>query len=43
MYFRWELSEDGDGDAGRAGLVSRPAGNHPDTPLRQWYGFQQGM
>ena len=36
------LPEDGGGDDGGAGLVSGPAGDNPDVPLRQRHGLQQG-
>ena len=32
----------GGGDAGGAGLVSGPAGDHPDPPVRVRHGQQQG-
>lgn len=39
---RWGIPETGHGDDGGVGLVSGPAGNHPDVPLCQWHGLQQG-
>lgn len=36
------VPEAGCGDHGGAGLVSGSAGNHPDVPLRQRHGLQQG-
>lgn len=39
---RWVLPEAGYGDHGGAGLVSGPVGDHPDVPVCQRHGFQQG-
>ena len=36
------LRADRHGDAGRAGLVPRPAGDDPDPPVRLRHGLQQG-
>lgn len=39
---RWVLPETGYGNHGGAGLVSGPVGDHPDLPVCQWHGLQQG-
>lgn len=39
---RWVLPEAGYGNHGGAGLVSGPVGDHPDLPVCQWHGLQQG-
>ena len=39
---RWGVPEAGHGDDGGVGLVSGPAGDHPDLPLCQRHGLQQG-
>ncbi len=39
---RWGVPEAGHGDDGGVGLVSGPAGDHPDLSLCQRHGLQQG-
>lgn len=39
--YRWDLHQGGTGDPGGAGLVPRPAGDHPDPSLRLRHGFLQ--
>ena len=40
--FRRELPADVSGDAGGAGLVPGPAGDHPDPQISVGHGEQQG-
>lgn len=41
-FDRWELPETGSGDPGGTGMVFGSAGEHPDAPVCQWHGVQQG-